>query len=169
MKALDYHQRRRKPANQAARMSALWPEFGLVGVDSEVVSWRGPLRPFQRTYLIGVIWWYRTDDPPYVLMVDPKLRPREGKAFEDIPHLQFCSAEPELSGLCLFDPDGSQWSPRLAIADTTIGWASRWLYFYEQWHRTGEWRGGGVGPESIAKARAEAIRRKASELAHEAA
>lgn len=58
------------------------------------------------------------------------------------------------SALCLYDPDGGQWDPRMLIADTTIPWAADWLKFYEFWLYDGIWRGKSVGPESAAKIRA---------------
>ena len=34
----------------------------------------------------------------------------------------------------------------LRIIDTIIPWTQEWLYFYEIWLLTGEWRGGGHTP-----------------------
>jgi len=48
--------------------------------------------------------------------------------------------------LCLYKPGENQWTPACAISDTTIPWTSLWLYFYEVWHATGEWLGGGKHP-----------------------
>ena len=30
--------------------------------------------------------------------------------------------------------------------ETIVPWASLWLYYYEVWHATGEWLGGGEHP-----------------------
>jgi len=49
------------------------------------------------------------------------------------------------------------------IADTTMLWAAKWLYFYELWHFDGVWRGGGVGPATIAEARTAAVHGSSSE------
>ncbi|MEZ5962170.1 MAG: hypothetical protein R3C30_17355, partial [Hyphomonadaceae bacterium] len=87
-------------------------------------------------------------------LITPHLIPRDGATYEDIPHLIFCSKQPKDSALCLFDPDGKGWKPTMWIADTTVPWASRWLYYYELWHFDGVWRGGGVGPATIAEIRA---------------
>jgi hypothetical protein len=32
----------------------------------------------------------------------------------------------------------------MKIATTIIPWLSLWLYYYEVWHATGEWMGGGI-------------------------
>jgi hypothetical protein len=80
----------------------------------------------------------------------------------------FNSKDPELSGLCLFDPEGREWSNKLLIADTTMRWVAEWLMYYELWHFDGIWRGGGVGPESIAEARAAAVYRETGQLVKDA-
>ncbi len=46
--------------------------------------------------------------------------------------------------LCLYFPKHSEWTPGMAIADSVVPWASLWLYYYELWHSTGEWLGGGA-------------------------
>lgn len=133
-----------------------------------MVRWKGSIRGFQKWYRIAVYWDAKITEKPYVLLLDPKLRPRDGTTFEQIPHLLYYSEHPELSGLCLFDPVGGEWSNKLLIADTTIVWAAEWLLYYELWHLDGVWRGGGVGPESIAEARAAAIYREKGQLASDA-
>lgn len=126
--------------------------------------WEGKIRGFQKWYRIGVFWDHEQPERPYVVLRDPPLRPREGGTFEEIPHLMYHSDHPELSGLCLFDPQGREWSNKLLIADTTIVWAAEWLLYYELWHLDGVWLGGGVGPQSIAEARAAAVYRETGQL-----
>jgi hypothetical protein len=164
MRGLSYHQRPRPVGAQRARMASRWPEFEFDALKDSLVCWAGPLRGLQKPYIISVFWDHAREDKPYVVLRDPRLRPRHGKTFEEIPHLIFNSEKPELSGLCLFDPDGKEWSNKLLIADTTIPWAAEWLGYYELWHLDGVWRGSGVGPESIAEARAAAIYRETGQL-----
>ena len=45
--------------------------------------------------------------------------------------------------LCLYY--GNQWDPGELIATTIVPWTSEWLEYYELWHATGLWLGGGVG------------------------
>lgn len=89
---------------------------------------KGPLRGLQKPYTVAVYWHAKSEAKPYVVLREPRLRPREGKTFEEIPHLLFNSERPELSGLCLFDPNGNEWSNKLLIADTTMRWAAEWIY-----------------------------------------
>jgi hypothetical protein len=49
--------------------------------------------------------------------------------------------------LCLFDPQTAEWSPSAAIADTIVPWIYEWLFFFEEWLVSDEWKGGGRHPE----------------------
>jgi len=144
----------RKPRPDGAqinRMQGRWPDFRLTNGGNASISWVGPLRGFQQPYSIWVIWSFRTLGTPYVRLIDPPLKPREGARYEAIPHLMYCEDKPELSALCLFDPDGHEWEPTMLIADTTIPWAADWIKHYEFWHYDGIWRGKSVGPKSVAQ------------------
>lgn len=167
MKGLPFHNRPRSIGAQIDRMRK-WPGFRLVQRWDTGAVWVGELRPFQRAYMIKVRWDPTETDRPYVSLLDPPLSPRDGGAFEEIPHLMFDGEEPVRSGLCLFDPEGAEWADNMLIADTTIPWTAKWLYYYELWHYDGVWRGGGVGSESIAQARAEAFHGEAAEHAPDA-
>lgn len=130
-------------------MKQRWPGFEILQSSSGNILWIGRLRGFQRFYVVGISWNPSERNRPYVYLIDPPLTSRQGRAFEDIPHLIYFSDNPVRSGLCLFDPESGEWSYRMFIADTTVPWAAQWLYYYELWHHDGKWRGGGVGPESI--------------------
>ena len=70
----------------------------------------------------------------------------------EIPHLIFNHEDPELSALCLFDPDAGEWDSTMLIADTTVPWAAEWLHHYELWRVDGVWRGPSApGPISVAE------------------
>jgi len=148
-------------------MALRWPDFRFSHGRKSIVRWNGPLRGFQKQYEIEVLWDFEDKAKPYVLLRDPALRPIDGKPFAEIPHLLFYAEHPELSGLCLFDPQGGEWSNKLLIADTTIPWAGEWLFYYELWHVDGVWRGGGVGPENTAEARRASIYRASGELSQD--
>jgi hypothetical protein len=49
--------------------------------------------------------------------------------------------------LCLFDPQTAEWSPGAAIADTIVPWTYEWLFYFEEWLVSDEWKGGGRHPE----------------------
>jgi hypothetical protein len=146
-------------------MQTRWPEFKFGRVTNDLVRWDGPLRGAQKWYRVGALWLVDGSYRPYVFLVDPRLRPREGETFEQIPHLLFDDNKPQYSGLCLFDPNGNEWSNKNLIADTTMWWAGEWLFYYEMWRLDGVWRGGGIGYDSIAEARAAAVYRQKGALA----
>lgn len=61
-----------------------------------------------------------------------------------IPHIY-----PKDGALCLYYPAFNEWSYFDSWAETIIPWASLWLFYYEVWKETGEWKGGGHGFTSI--------------------
>lgn len=150
---------------QIGAMRRTRPDFFSQREGDGCLWWIGNVRPRQKVYRISIMWWPGRIDRPYVQVRDPKIRPRAGASFEDIPHLMFNGDDPALSGLCLFDPDGREWTPADLIADTTVPWACEWLHYYELWHMSGEWRGPSVGHHTIAEMRAAeaAAIREASE------
>jgi len=88
-------------------------------------------------YRIRVV--YKLDNPPPRLWVlSPALVSRSES--EPIPHV-YSGPRP-----CLFLPLSDEWASDRFIADTFVPWTSLWLYYYEVWHVTGEWVGGGVHP-----------------------
>lgn len=129
---------RQKPLSvmqQVLRMKTLHPQFKEVVRRNKVV-WAGTLRPGPRsnTYTIKVA--YELGLTPRVSVLSPLLESRTDD--ERIPHL-FNDGE-----LCLYFPMYKEWAPDKLIALTIIPWASLWLYYYEIWHATGEWLGGGI-------------------------
>jgi len=149
---------RRSPAAQLRAMEESWPEFRGQKMGDGTLVWIGPLRPKAQMYIVLVIWNPAAQSLPYVFVREPKLKPRESGSFEEIPHLIFDAYNPEQSALCLFDPEGREWTPADLIADTTLVWASEWLLYYELWHTLGEWIGSGIGYVSAADRRLEEAR-----------
>lgn len=132
-------------------MAEKWPDFSGTKRPDGTLIWVGPLRPKAQFYEVSIIWKPRAMPLPYVMVNDPALQPRPGGTFAEVPHLIFFKEKPEYSGLCLFDPDGAEWSPSNLIATTTVRWTAEWLAYYELWHLTGEWLAPSVGYESVAQ------------------
>ena len=149
---------RRSPHAQMVAMQKHWPEFSGEKRPDGLLVWTGPLRPKAQCYIIRVLWKPVAMRLPYVLVLDPKIEHRPGGKFEDIPHLIFDGTDPEYSGLCLFDPEGREWTGADLIAETTIKWAAEWLTYYELWHVTGEWLAPSVGFENVAQMQAAEAR-----------
>lgn len=133
-------------------MSRRWPNLlPRVAEPSGVLMWVGPLRGFQMTYHVQIVWdWRDPRSRPFVFVYRPALRPRPGGRLIDVPHLIYDAKDPEGSALCLFDPDEGEWRSSQWIADTSVPWASEWLHHYELWHFDGVWRGPNApGPISV--------------------
>jgi hypothetical protein len=64
----------------------------------------------------------------------------------DFPHrYEICEKE-KMVRMCLYLPGTGEWSRNKVIANAVVPWAIEWLFFYEIWLSTGEWRGGGQHP-----------------------
>lgn len=136
---------RRSPRAQIEAMQKIWPGFSGHHFGDGMIAWRGCLQPQAQPYDVEIYWSPKLLDRPYVVVNSPEIAPCPGSTFKDIPHLMFCDSEPTRSGLCLFDPDGREWTPVDLIAETTVYWTAEWLTYYELWHLTGEWLAPGVG------------------------
>lgn len=142
---------RRSPDAQLRAMEEQWPDFKGAKLADGTLIWTGPLRPKARFYSVSVIWKPGAMSLPYVMVDDPPLEPRPGGTFADIPHLVFYADNPVQSGLCLFDPEGKEWTSADLIAATTVLWAAEWLAYYELWHLTGAWLAPSVGYANVAR------------------
>ncbi len=59
------------------------------------------------------------------------------------PHLY----DREKIRLCLYYPVGSnEWTKRDSLCNTIVAWTYLWLYYYEEWLYSGDWKGGGIHP-----------------------
>ncbi|SMX50738.1 hypothetical protein [Maliponia aquimaris] len=136
---------------QAERMREVWPGLKPLTVFSDGrIAWIGPVRGFQMSYKVSVVWNPAETIPPLVFVRQPTIAPRPGTGWIDIPHLLYDPESPEASALCLFDPEQNEWRSSMWISDTIVPWASEWLHHYELWHFDGVWRGANaLGPISI--------------------
>jgi hypothetical protein len=121
---------------QIARMRSLYPNLALTSWHAGRTRWSGELQPTDMSdrYLVAID--YRLKHPPEVSVLAPELRCHENGA--PVPH-RFSDGT-----LCLYLTNSGEWTPRAAIAETTVPWTALWLYYYEVWLATGLWLGGGV-------------------------
>jgi hypothetical protein len=108
--------------------------------------------PLAETYRVRVE--YAADDWPKVWVKSPALVPREPGG--RIPHMY------GQERLCLFYTRSDEWSGDMYVADTVVPWAAEWLHYYELWHATGDWLGGGREPrdgEPVRRARQPEVTR----------
>jgi hypothetical protein len=123
---------------QAARLKLSFREFR-TRVDGAWLTSVGHVQPspLGATYKVEIR--YKVGKRPEVRVLEPALVCREDA--DRIPHMfgQEC--------LCLYFPPANEWSGEMSLGHAIIPWISLWLYYYELWHATGEWLGGGHEPE----------------------
>ena len=53
--------------------------------------------------------------------------------------------------LCLFRPGRLDWNHSMQLDRTVVPWTALWLFFFEDWLSSGEWKGGGVHVSAAAE------------------
>ncbi len=124
-------------AEQVIAMKSDFPNF-IADWDKNVVIWTGDLQPtpLSKNYTVRIVYSLGMDQPD-VTVCSPVLVKRND---ESIPHVY------PGNKLCLFRPKKKEWTKEKLISKTIVPWISLWLYYYELWHATGEWLGGGEHP-----------------------
>lgn len=122
---------------QVAAMEARFPEFRLHWRMGKA-AWQGFLRPGETSEQYRIRLHYQLGRSPKVFVVEPELSCRNDET--KIPH-RFGDGS-----LCLYYPKNYEWNSDMKLAETIVPWTSLWLHYYELWHATGEWLGGGIHP-----------------------
>ena len=94
--------------------------------------------PLGRTYTVEV--QFKADSSPDIFVREPDIQLLAGD--RDLPHVYhnpLC--------LCLYQPKKKQWQPKLRIDRTIIPWTSLWLYYFEEWLESNDWKGEGEHPD----------------------
>ena len=106
-----------------------------------VLIWRAVVRPtaLSRQYQVKI--WCDENHQPRIVVSGDSLR---GLSNSDFPHKYDIDETHRLVRVCLYLP--SEFDPMKSFSDTLVPWAVEWLFHYEIWLATGEWRGGGVHP-----------------------
>ncbi len=124
-------------SQQIVAMNLAFPDFQVEWKKNTVI-WTGNIQPtsLSKTYMIEITYSLDLRQPD-VIVLTPSLKKR---GEEKIPHVY------PGNKLCLFRPKKKEWTKDMFISETIVPWASLWLYYYEVWHATGEWLGGGEHP-----------------------
>jgi hypothetical protein len=124
---------------QALALQRAQPESVCRFNGHSTLIWLGTLQPTSLSEGYRIKIRYKTGCFPETTVVTPALRQRDG---QPIPHMY------HQKRLCLFHPEKCEWNGTMSIAESILPWASLWLYYYELWHATGEWLGGGEHPKT---------------------
>lgn len=99
----------------------------------------GQIRPTSRSEEYSFVLEYTLNSQPKIKITSPKLI-RNDKG-EKIPHMY------NQKHLCLYRPKYNEFTSSDFLSETIVPWIALWLYYYEQWHITGIWLGGGEHPK----------------------
>lgn len=61
-----------------------------------------------------------------------------------IPHLY----EQRPPRLCLYLPRDGEWQSWMRLDQTVVPWTALWLFYFEEWLVSNDWKGGGVHPDA---------------------
>ncbi len=120
---------------QKFMMQSAFPDFQCSVQGGSLVC-TGKIQPTELSAVYSVRIECPPDGPPVARVIDPPLRSRSDT--ERVPHT-YSDDRP-----CLYYPKRRDWTPERAIAQTVVPWLSLWLFYYEIWLTTGEWKGGGI-------------------------
>ncbi len=108
------------------------------------LEWRYQTRPTPLSREYTVLLRYRLGRRPSIIVEDPDLPLlAEGRR---LPHT-YQDAPPHL---CLYLPSAGEWTPQKILAETILPWADLWLFHFEEWLWSNEWKGGGEHPSDDA-------------------
>jgi hypothetical protein len=78
---------------------------------------------------------------PRVVVRDPDLVVLAGG--RRLPHV-YGQKPPHL---CLYLPRTGEWDNSMRISETIVPWAILWLFYFEEWLESDDWKGGGIHPK----------------------
>lgn len=122
----------------ALRSTPICRGSGALGRGRLVWTWHAAPSTLSRIYTLRVV--FKEGGHPKVFVDQPDLVALAES--RKIPHVY--SESPVQ--LCLYLPASDEWHGGLLIANTIVPWAALWLYFFEEWLVSDEWKGGGVHP-----------------------
>jgi hypothetical protein len=84
---------------------------------------------------------FRPGESPRVIAVSPSLTELAGE--RKIPHVYYDPLR-----LCLYLPGSGEWESHMRIDKTFVPWTATWLYYFEEWLESDDWKGGGEHPNT---------------------
>lgn len=112
---------------------------GVGQVRANKLTWQEPIRPtaLARSYLATIT--FQLGQTPDVQIDDPDLELLA--AGRPLPHVYRDPLR-----LCLHLPGAREWEARKRIDQTIIPWTYLWLYYFEDWLWSDDWKGEGQHP-----------------------
>lgn len=94
--------------------------------------------PISRVYDLRIE--FRQGTRPEIFVDGPDLHVLAGG--RRIPHL-YQQKPPKL---CLYRPKMQEWQSWMRLDQTVVPWTALWLFYFEEWLASDEWKGGGEHP-----------------------
>lgn len=102
-------------------------------------------------------WRYAATPLPLSRVYDIRIEFEEGgtpETFVDGPDLQMLSGGRRIPHLyrqmppklCLYLPKAYEWQSWMRLDQTVVPWATLWLFYFEEWLGSDDWKGGGMHP-----------------------
>ena len=104
------------------------------------LTWRYAATPSPLSREYGVRMEFAQGGVPETYVDTPDLQALAGD--RTIPHLY--GREPPK--LCLYLPKTYEWQPQMRLDLTMVPWSVLWLFYFEEWLRSNDWKGGGMHP-----------------------
>jgi hypothetical protein len=93
--------------------------------------------PLSREYLVALT--YARKGTPKATILNPDLQLLAGD--RSLPHVYRDPLR-----LCLYVPGAGEWKGCMRLDQTFVPWTTTWLYYFEEWLVSDEWKGGGEHP-----------------------
>jgi hypothetical protein len=132
------------------RGSPLCPGTGGLSVSGLIWNYRVRPTPVSRKYAIQIR--FQRGGTPQVFVTEPDISALANG--RPIPHVYRDPLH-----LCLFLPRAKEWDGTMRIDQTFVPWTEVWLYYFEEWLASDDWKGGGKhapAPRNRKKRRAAA-------------
>lgn len=117
-----------------------------------VWEYRSQPTPVSREYDVRIV--YQVGHSPEVYVINPDLVQLAGG--RRLPHVY----QQRPARLCLYLPRTGEWHRRLRLDQSIVPWTALWLFYFEDWLTTDDWKGGGVHPRQCDLPRRAALSRR---------
>lgn len=133
---------RSKPLTPIVQLQ-LFRKFDAAGngtVRRNMLTWNTAVRPSPMSRAYGIMITYVFPNTPDIFVTSPSLKDLSGE--RTIPHLY----DQDQLRLCLYYPGSGEYCGEKPMAPQLLPWTATWLYYFEEWLMSDEWKGGGVHP-----------------------
>jgi hypothetical protein len=134
---------RRKPLTAAQqfvnlRGNPVCRGCGVLGVRR--FTWRYSATPLPLSRIYDIRIEFEEGGRPEIFVDGPDLHMLSGG--RRVPHL-YRQKPPKL---CLYFPKAYEWQSWMRLDQTVVPWATLWLFYFEEWLGSDDWKGGGMHP-----------------------